>query len=119
MITLDSPVETVLGDARPKLVKAVTEGLGLRTVGDLLRHFPRRYVKTGELTEVEGLHEGEMLVVVGRIARWSSLQEWGVRLTKRVGSKKARVAVARKIAIILHCIWVDGTEFEWGTPIEA
>ena len=58
-------------------------------------------------------------VLVGRIARWSSLQEWGARLTKRVGSKKARVAVARKIAIILHCIWVDGTEFEWGTPIEA
>ena len=69
MITVDSPVEAVLGDAPKKTVKAVTEGLGLRTVGDLLRHFPRRYVRTGELTEVEGLHEGEMLVVVGRIAR--------------------------------------------------
>jgi transposase len=33
---------------------------------------------------------------------------------KRVGAKKAKVAVARKIAIILHCIWIDGTEFEWG-----
>ena len=69
MITPDSPVEVVLGDAKPKKVKAVAEGLGLRTVGDLVLHFPRRYVKTGELTEVEGLHEGEMLVVVGRIAR--------------------------------------------------
>lgn len=58
-------------------------------------------------------------VLVGRIARWSALKDWGVRLTKRVGSKKARVAVARKIAIILHCIWVDGTEFEWGTLVEA
>jgi len=28
--------------------------------------------------------------------------------------KKAKVAVARKIAVILHCIWSDGTEFEWG-----
>jgi transposase len=28
--------------------------------------------------------------------------------------KKAKVAVARKIAVILHCIWVDGTAFEWG-----
>jgi hypothetical protein len=27
--------------------------------------------------------------------------------------KKAQVAVARKLAIILHCIWVDGTTFEW------
>jgi hypothetical protein len=28
--------------------------------------------------------------------------------------KKAKVAVARKIAVILHCIWTDGTSFEWG-----
>ena len=28
--------------------------------------------------------------------------------------KKAKVAIARKIALILHCIWVDGTSFDWG-----
>ncbi|MDB5584269.1 MAG: transposase family protein [Bradyrhizobium sp.] len=56
-------------------------------------------------------------VLVGWIARWSALKAWVVRLTKRVGSKRARVAVARKIAVMLHCIWVDGTEFEWGTPV--
>lgn len=33
---------------------------------------------------------------------------------KCVGAKKAKVAVARKIAVILHCIWIDETEFEWG-----
>ena len=33
---------------------------------------------------------------------------------KRIGMKKAKVAIARKIAVILHCIWVDGTAFEWG-----
>ncbi|MGO4441533.1 IS110 family transposase, partial [Rhizobium sp. RAF56] len=32
---------------------------------------------------------------------------------KRIGMKKAKVAVARKLAVILHCIWVDGTTFEW------
>jgi ATP-dependent DNA helicase RecG len=67
VITVDSPVQTVLGDAKKKTVDAVVEGLGLRTVGDLLRHFPRKYVKTGELSEVDALHEGEMLVVVGRV----------------------------------------------------
>ena len=36
---------------------------------------------------------------------------------KRVGAKKAKVAVARKIAVVLHCIWTDGTEFEWGTKM--
>lgn len=30
--------------------------------------------------------------------------------------RKAKVAVARKIAVILHCIWVDGTSFDWGQP---
>ena len=43
-----------------------------------------------------------------------SLKAWGVRLAKRVGIKKAKTAVARKLAVVLHCIWVDGTEFQWG-----
>ena len=47
--------------------------------------------------------------------KWSSLKAWGTRLSKRIGMKKAKVAVARKIAVLLHCIWVDGTSFEWGT----
>lgn len=38
-----------------------------------------------------------------------------MRLSKRIGMKKATVAVARKIAVLLHCIWVDGTSFEWGS----
>jgi hypothetical protein len=42
-----------------------------------------------------------------------------MRLAKRIGMKKAKVAIARKIAVILHCIWVDGTSFEWGQPKAA
>ena len=34
-------------------------------------------------------------------------------MAKRIGSNKARVAIARKIAVILQCIWSDGTEFWW------
>jgi transposase len=33
--------------------------------------------------------------------------------------KKAKVAIARKLAIILHCIWTDGTEFDWRTPAKV
>lgn len=40
-------------------------------------------------------------------------QSLGMKLAKRIGMKKAKVAIARKIAVILHCIWVDGTAFEW------
>jgi transposase len=45
--------------------------------------------------------------------RWSPVKAWGVRLMKRVGAKKAKVAVARKLAIIPFRIWKDGTEFQW------
>jgi transposase len=54
-------------------------------------------------------------VLLHRTQRWSTLKAWGIRLMKRVGAKKAKVAVARKLAVILHCIWTDGTEFEWGS----
>ena len=52
-------------------------------------------------------------VLLTRVQRWCPLKAWGMRLAKRVGAKKAKVAVARKLALILHCIWVDGTEFWW------
>jgi len=45
--------------------------------------------------------------------RWSSLKAWGVRIAARRGLAKATVAIARKLAIILHRMWVDGTEFRW------
>ncbi len=68
MISLDSPVASVLGaQTKQGKAKKITDGLGLRTVGDLLHHFPRRYVRTGELTTVTALRSGEMLTVVGEI----------------------------------------------------
>ncbi len=81
MISLDSPVVAVLGDHKKKR-EAIEERLGLRSVGDLLRHFPRRYVKTGELTRVDELHDGDMLTVVGQIAR-SDLATYKDRRTGR------------------------------------
>lgn len=53
-------------------------------------------------------------VLLHRTKRWCALKAWGLRLTKPNGMKKAQVAVARKLAIIMHCIWTDGTSFEWG-----
>jgi len=67
VITLDSPVASVLGDHKLKR-KRLVEGLGIETVGDLLRHFPRRYLRTGELTRVEDLRPDQVLTVVGEIA---------------------------------------------------
>jgi len=58
-------------------------------------------------------------VLISKITRWSKFKAWGVRLAKTSGHGKARIAVARKIAVILHCIWIDGTEFEWTDPAAA
>jgi transposase len=58
-------------------------------------------------------------VLLYRTKKWSSLKAWGMKLAKRIGMKKAKVAIARKIAVILHCIWVDGTSFECGTAKAA
>jgi len=52
-------------------------------------------------------------VLLTRVQRFSPLKAWGMRLAKQIGGRKARIAVARKIAVILHCIWTDGTEFWW------
>lgn len=46
-----------------------------------------------------------------RIRKDSALRQWGLRLAARIGSRKAKTAVARKLATILHRIWLDGTEF--------
>lgn len=67
-ITFDSPLTAVLGAAKPAQRKRFEDGLGLRTVGDLLRHFPRRYLETGSLTRVSDLRIGQLLCVVGEIA---------------------------------------------------
>ena len=52
-------------------------------------------------------------VLLTRVHKWCALKAWGLRLAKRIGFKKAKVAVARKFAVILHRMWVDGTPFCW------
>jgi transposase len=45
--------------------------------------------------------------------RWSWLKAWAMQIARRRGMKKAIVALARRLAVIMHRIWVDGTEFRW------
>jgi transposase len=53
--------------------------------------------------------------ILTRSSRWSSLKAWGMKLKKNRGHKKAVVAVARKLAVILHRLWIGETQFQWGT----
>jgi transposase len=48
-----------------------------------------------------------------RVKRPCALQSWGKALVATKGAKRARVAVARKLAILLHRLWVSGTSFQW------
>ena len=45
--------------------------------------------------------------------KWSWLKAWGMRVAQRRGIRRAIVAVARRLAVILHRMWVDGSEFRW------
>ena len=50
-----------------------------------------------------------------RTTTWSSPKAWGTALIKKKGRRRAVVAVARKLAVILHRMWIDGTDFRWTT----
>lgn len=52
-------------------------------------------------------------VLLMRVAKWSWLKAWAMNVAKRRGAQKAIVALARRLAVILHRIWSNGTEFRW------
>ena len=62
--TLREPLTRALG---PKTGKALENALGVPTVGDLLRHYPRRYYSRGELTDLSSLREGDHVTVLARV----------------------------------------------------
>jgi ATP-dependent DNA helicase RecG len=65
MTTVRDPLDRVLG---AKTAKALGDAFGIETVGDLLRHYPRRYATRGELTELSSLKEGEHVTILARVA---------------------------------------------------
>jgi transposase len=100
-----------------------------RDVGAHLGLTPRRY-QSGE-TDLQGrisrcgdelartaLYEAAHSLLI-RSSKWSALRAWGMNVAKRRGMARARVAVARKLAVILHRMWADGSEFRWGKQATA
>lgn len=53
-------------------------------------------------------------VMLTRSRQWTSIRAWGVRIAKRSSLKKAKIAVARKLAVVMHRMWRDGAPFRWG-----
>ena len=94
-----------------------------RDVGPHFGLTPRKYQSgeldvTGSISKVgdrmvrTALYEAAS-VILTRTVRFSGLKAWAMAVAKRRGTKKARVALARKLSVILHRMWVDGTTFRW------
>src|SRR2546428_12922268 len=64
------------------------------------------------------LYEAAQSMLV-RAAKWSWLKAWAMKIARHRGMKKAIVALARRLAVIMHRIWVDGTEFRWTREVAA
>lgn len=58
-------------------------------------------------------------VMLTRTVRFSALKAWAMAVAKRRGTRKAKVALARKLGVILHRMWVDGTTFRWSNQETA
>ena len=78
--------------------------------GEISRH--GRISKHGNSMTRKHLYEAATTLLT-RTTRFSRLKAWGLRIAKLSGFKKARVAVARKLAVVLHAMWKTNTEFRW------
>jgi transposase len=58
-------------------------------------------------------------VMLTRTDKWSWLKAWAMKIARHRGMKKAIVALARRLAVIMHRMWVDGTEFRWTQDVAA
>lgn len=94
-----------------------------RTVGAYFGLTPKKY-QSGE-TDIDGgisrvgdtmvrtaLYEAAHIILT-RATRFSAMKRWAMDVAKRRGMKRAKVALARKLAMILHRMWVDASEFRW------
>lgn len=90
---------------------------------------PRKY-QSGEIDRTTGIAKtGDALMraalyeaahtMLTRPVKWSSLKAWAMRVAQRRGLRRATVALARRLAVIMHRMWVDGTDFRWSNKSAA
>jgi transposase len=94
-----------------------------RSVGAYLGLTPRRYQsgevdRVGRITKVgDGETRTALFEAANVILRpttgWSSMKAWAMKIADRQGLRRAKVALARRMAVILHRMWVDEQDFRW------
>src|SRR5690242_20972160 len=79
--------------------------------------FPYTTLFRSELARTALYEAAHSLLVRSR--RWSSLRAWGMQVARRRGMARARVAVARKLACVLHRMWADDAEDRKSTRLNS
>jgi transposase len=99
------------------------------TVGAYFGLTPKKY-QSGETDRDGGVSKvGDAMVrtalfeaahiMLTRATRFSSLKRWALEVAQRRGMKRAKVALARKLGVVLHRMWMDATDFRWGATAMA
>jgi len=100
--------------SRFRTSKSVGPALGLTPV---LNQSGESHRLGGVSSSGDGLLRGLLYeaaqVMLTRVKKWSWLKAWAIAVARRRGHKKAIVALARSLAVVMHRMWVDGTEFRW------
>jgi transposase len=100
-----------------------------RSLGAYFGLTPKRY-QSGETDVTGGISKaGDTMVrtalyeaanvMLTRAGKFSTLKRWALEVAKRRGPRRAKVALARKLATVLHRLWVDGHEFRFGKEVAA
>jgi transposase len=71
-----------------------------------------RISKVGDGSVRSALYEAAHIILTKPVKNAGALKRWALAIAKRAGKKKAKVALARKLAVILHRMWMDGTPFD-------
>ena len=74
--------------------------------------------KVGDAMVRTALYEAAN-VLLTRTGKFSSLKRWALDVSQRRGMRRAKVALARKLATVLHRLWIDGSEFRFGQQAAA
>lgn len=107
-------VSTIDIPGRFKNSKAVGPALGLTPVMNQSGESNRvgRISLCGDTMIRTLLYEAAQ-VMLTVVRKWSWLKAWAMNIAKRRGHQKAIVALARRLAVIMHRMWSDGTDFQW------
>ena len=100
-----------------------------KAVGAVFGLTPRRH-QSGEIDRMGSISKcGDAMMrnilfeaaqsMLTRTIKWSWLKAWGMKVARHRGMRRAIVAVARRMAVIMHRMWVDGTEFRWTNSTAA